>query len=115
MANPVNGQIVVTVDINSTTEAGWKAAQTAIQEGVKAALEAIEIKAVTIDAASLGLVANTTIIEGDTSGGEDENTEPDAEESSEDAPKKEKKGKKDKGEKESKADKAAKGKKKGRK
>ncbi len=115
MANPVNGQIIVTCDIVSTTAAGWNAAQKAIQEAVKTALEGIEIKAVTIDAANLGLVQNNSLIEsaGDEPEPEDDTSdETEGEEtegdSSEDTVE-EKKPKKDK------KDKAAKGKKKGRK
>jgi hypothetical protein len=115
MANPVNGRVTLTVDVAAGAETGWKASQKAIQDGVKTALEAIEIKGVAIDAANLDFTTSLTVIEpkgdgpepDDSEKSDNENPDNDAAEGDGETSKKEKKSKKDKG--------AKAGKKKGRK
>lgn len=117
MANPVNGRVHLTAQLNTGSDAAWKKAREEIEAKVTEALSAVEIRGVTITDARLDFVQATQIIGGGSDGeapdgdgtenGDVEEPDNDddapAEEPSEEKPKKSKK------------DKAAKGKKKGRK
>lgn len=115
MANPVNGRVHLTATIKTGSDAAWKNARTALEESVKAALEGIEIRGVTIDNARLDFVQATDIIGGaEPSDAEGDDNEEKGEEGAgdEEAPDNDEPEEKPK---KSKKDKAAKGKKKGRK
>lgn len=117
MANPVNGRVHLTAQLNTGSDAAWKKAREEIEAAVTTALSGIAIRGVTINDARLDFVQATQIIGGsgnddpqdDNGDPEEPDNDADPEEPEETGTTEEEKPKK------SKKDKAAKGKKKGRK
>ena len=120
MANPVNGRVHLTAQLNTGSDAAWKKAREEIEAAVTTALSGIAIRGVTINDARLDFVQATQIIGGGETPADDGETgddngdpeEPDNDGETGDGADETETDEKPK---KSKKDKAAKGKKKGRK
>lgn len=80
MANSVNGRIHLTANVAAGSESAYTKLLKEAAEAIEKALEGIEIKGVTIDAARVDFVRSVELIEGASSDDSDDDEDEDEDE-----------------------------------